>query len=59
MPAVEEPTATSSGTMGFILVDGAGAENPAAEAPVPEAAAVEEELEIEEIVRPAEENMPP
>jgi hypothetical protein len=45
--------------MGFILVDRSGTENPTAEALAGEAAAVEEEPEIEEIVRPKEENVAP
>jgi hypothetical protein len=59
VPAAEEPTAASSGIMGFVLVDRSGTENPAAEAPAGEAVAVEEEPEIEEIVHPKEENMAP
>jgi propanediol utilization protein len=45
--------------MGLVLVDRGGAENLTVEAPVAEAATVEEEPEIEEIVRPEEEVMAP
>jgi hypothetical protein len=41
------------------VVDKSGTRNPATEALVGEAAAVEEEAEIEEFVRPKEENMAP
>jgi hypothetical protein len=45
--------------MGFVVVDRSNTENPAIEAPAGEAAMVEEEAEIEEIVCPEEENMVP
>jgi hypothetical protein len=45
--------------MGFVVVDRSNTENPAIEAPAGEAAMVEEEAEIEEIVCPKEENMVP
>jgi hypothetical protein len=41
------------------VVDRSSTGNPAKEAPVVEVAAVEEEAEIEEIVRPKEENVAP
>jgi hypothetical protein len=58
-PAAEEPTAASGGRMGLVLVDGGGAENPAAEAPIAEATAAEEEPKIEEIIRPEEDVVAP
>jgi hypothetical protein len=57
MPAVKEPTATSGGIMGLILVDRSSTENLTVEALVGEATAVEEEPEIEEIIRSKEENV--
>jgi hypothetical protein len=45
--------------MGFVLVDRSSIENPAAEAPAGEATMVREELEIEEIICPKEENVAP
>jgi hypothetical protein len=59
MPATKKPSAASGGIMGFVVVDKSGTENPAIKAPAGEAAAVEEETEIEEIVRPEEENVVP
>jgi hypothetical protein len=58
-PAAEEPTATSGGIMGFVLVDKNGTENPAIEALSGEAIVVEEEPEIEEIIHPEEKNVAP
>jgi hypothetical protein len=45
--------------MAFAVVDRSGTGNPATEALAGEAAVVEEEAEIEEIVHPKEENMAP
>jgi hypothetical protein len=45
--------------MGVVVVDRSGTENLATEAPAVEAATVEVEAEIEEIVRPEEENVAP
>jgi hypothetical protein len=53
----EEPSATSGGIMGIVVVNKSGIENPTTEAPVVKAATVEEEAEIEEIVRLEEENV--
>jgi hypothetical protein len=59
MPTTEEPSATSGGIMGFVLVDSCSIENPTVEALIGEATVVEEELQIEEIVHPKEENVAP
>jgi hypothetical protein len=59
MLAAEEPTTALGGTMGLVLVNGGGAKNPAIEAPTVEAAVIEEEPEIEEIVHPEEEVVAP
>jgi hypothetical protein len=45
--------------MGFVVVDRSGTWNPAIETLASETAAVEEEAEIEEIVRPEAENVVP
>jgi hypothetical protein len=45
--------------MGVVVVEKSGTENPTIEGPVAEAIAVEEEAEIEEIVRPKEETTAP
>jgi hypothetical protein len=45
--------------MGVVVVNKSGTKNPAIEAPAVEATTVEEEVEIEEIVHPKEENMAP
>jgi hypothetical protein len=45
--------------MGVLVAEKSGTGNPTIEAPAAEAAAVEEEAEIEEIVRPEEENVAP
>jgi hypothetical protein len=45
--------------MGTVVVDKSSTKNPATEAPVVKAAIVEEEVEIEEIIHPEEENMAP
>jgi hypothetical protein len=45
--------------MGFVLVDRSSTENPTVEALASKASTVEEELEIEEIVHPEEENVSP
>jgi hypothetical protein len=45
--------------MGVVVVDKSGTGNPTIEALAVEATAVEEEVEIEEIIRPEEENMAP
>jgi hypothetical protein len=58
-PTAEEPSATSGGIMGVVVVDKSGTRNLAIEAPTVEAAAVEEEAEINKIVRPKEENVAP
>jgi hypothetical protein len=57
-PIAEEPSAASGGIMGIVVVDRSGTGNPAIEALAVEAAAVEVEAEIEEIIRP-EENVAP
>jgi hypothetical protein len=56
-PTAKEPSATSGSTMGIVVVDRSGTRNPTIEAPVVEAAVVEKEAEIEEIVRLEEENV--
>jgi hypothetical protein len=53
----EEPSATSGGIMGIVVVNKSGIGNPTTEALVVKAAMVEEEAEIEEIVRLEEENV--
>jgi hypothetical protein len=45
--------------MGIVVVEKSSTRNPATEPPAVEAAVVEEEAEIEEIVRLKEENMVP
>jgi hypothetical protein len=45
--------------MGVVVVEKSDTRNPTTEAPVVKATAVEEEAEIEEIVRPEEENVVP
>jgi hypothetical protein len=45
--------------MGVVVIEKSGTRNPAKEAPVVEAAAIEEEAKIEKIVRPGEENVAP
>jgi hypothetical protein len=45
--------------MGIVVVDRSGTGNPTTEALTVEAATVEEEAEIEEIIRPEEENVAP
>jgi hypothetical protein len=45
--------------MGVVVVKESGTRNPATEAPTVEAAATEEEAEIEEIIRPEEEKVAP
>jgi hypothetical protein len=45
--------------MGIMVVEESGTVNPATEAPVVEAAATEEEVEIEEIICPEEEKVAP
>jgi hypothetical protein len=45
--------------MGIVVIEESGTRNPAMEAPVVEAAATEEEVEIEEIICPEEEKMVP
>jgi hypothetical protein len=41
-PTAEEPSATSGGTMGVVVAEKSGTGNPTTEAPVVEAAAVQE-----------------
>jgi hypothetical protein len=45
--------------MGVVVVEKSGTRNPTIETPAAEAAVVEEDVEIEEIVRSEEENMAP
>jgi uncharacterized protein (DUF169 family) len=45
--------------MGVVVVEKSGTRNPTTEAPVVEATVVEEEAEIEEIIRSKEENVAP
>jgi hypothetical protein len=45
--------------MGVVVVEKSGTRNPTSEAPAVEAATVEEEVEIKEIVRSEEENVAP
>jgi hypothetical protein len=54
MPAAEEPSATSGGTMGVVVVEESGASNPAVEG-----TATVEEVEIEEIICLEEEKVVP
>jgi hypothetical protein len=58
-PTAEDPSAASGGIMGVVVVDRSGTGSPATEAPAVKATAVEEEAEIEEIVRLEEENVAP
>jgi hypothetical protein len=50
-PTVEEPNTTLGGVRGVVVFKKSGTGNPTIEGLVAEAAAVEEEAEIEEIVR--------
>jgi hypothetical protein len=55
----EEPSAASGDVMGIVVVEKSSTRNPATEGPAVEAAVVEEEAEIEEIIRSEEENAAP
>jgi hypothetical protein len=57
--AAEEPTAASGGMMGFVLVDGGGAENPAAGAPTAEAVPVEESRRLKKSFAPKNKSWSP
>jgi hypothetical protein len=58
-PVAEEPSAALGGTMGVVVVEESGVENPATGAPAAEGAATEEEADVEEIIHPEEERVAP
>jgi hypothetical protein len=59
VPNVDAPNAASSGTMGVVLGAGTSNDNPATEENAPEAAAIKEEPEIEEINQAPKETVQP
>jgi hypothetical protein len=59
MPTTEEPSVASGGTIGIVVVEEGGTGNPTTKGLAAEAAATEEEAEIEEIIRPEEEKVAP